>query len=116
MKSAHLPAAGLRQDYIEEAKMLKVPVKSFLPNKKMAQPGQFSLHELLCSYSLSRRVKPPWLCKLRIKKLKNGMKIQRPPEKPYNFPAKPQTAQRIFCSEKRPVPGKCRAELTVNKL
>ncbi|CAE6967578.1 HMGB2 [Symbiodinium sp. KB8] len=60
------------KDYIEEAKMLKVPVKSFLPNKKMA-----------------------------IKKLKNGMKIQRLPEKPYNFPAKPPTAQRIFCSEKR---------------
>ncbi|CAE7251331.1 HMGB2 [Symbiodinium sp. CCMP2592] len=69
------------KDYIEEAKMLKVPVKSFLPNKKLALPGQFSLHE--------------------IKKLKNGMKIQRPPEKPYNFPAKPPTAQRIFCSEKR---------------
>ena len=33
------------------------------------------------------------------------MKIQRLPEKPYNFPAKPPTAQRIFCSEKRPVSG-----------
>ena len=52
MGSEIRPSTRLRQDYIEEAKMLKVPVKSFLPNKKMAQPGQFSLDELLCSYNL----------------------------------------------------------------
>ncbi|CAE7618338.1 cka1 [Symbiodinium pilosum] len=60
------------KEYIEEAKMLKLPVKSLLSKKKMA-----------------------------IKKLKNGMKIQPLPEKPENFPTKPPNAKRIFCSEKR---------------
>ncbi|CAE6941301.1 Hmgb2 [Symbiodinium natans] len=60
------------KDYVEEAKMLKVPVKNLLSKKKLA-----------------------------FKKLKNGMKVQPLPEKPDSLPTKPPSAQRIFFSEKR---------------
>eukprot|EP00442_Polarella_glacialis_P052180 CAMPEP_0115150676 /NCGR_PEP_ID=MMETSP0227-20121206/65176_1 /TAXON_ID=89957 /ORGANISM="Polarella glacialis, Strain CCMP 1383" /LENGTH=1249 /DNA_ID=CAMNT_0002561077 /DNA_START=69 /DNA_END=3819 /DNA_ORIENTATION=+ len=60
------------KEYIEEAKMLKVPVKSLLATKKNA-----------------------------IKKLKNGMKILPLPDKPMEIPSKPAGARKLFMKEKK---------------
>ncbi|CAK8985915.1 unnamed protein product [Durusdinium trenchii] len=60
------------KEYIEEAKSLKVPVRSLLSSKKKA-----------------------------IKKLKNGMKLQPLPDRPESMPTKPAKARRIYFLEKR---------------
>jgi len=59
-------------EYMQEAKMLKVPVRSLLSQKKQA-----------------------------IKKLKNGMRLMPDPDKPTDLPQKPMSAKRIFIREKR---------------
>ena len=55
------------KEYMEEAKLLKVPVKSLLANKVQS-----------------------------IKKLKNGTKILPLPEKPEDVPIKPPGAYKLF--------------------
>jgi len=60
------------KEYMEEAKTLKVPVRSLLHRKKKV-----------------------------IKKLKNGMKLQPLPDRPESMPSKPPKARRIFFVEKR---------------
>eukprot|EP00434_Breviolum_minutum_P017051 symbB.v1.2.015044.t1/scaffold1112.1/size147309/2 len=60
------------KEYMDEAKSLKVPVRSLLHKKNKA-----------------------------IKKLKNGMKLQPLPDRPESMPSKPPKARRIFFMEKR---------------
>eukprot|EP00435_Cladocopium_sp_Y103_P071888 s240_g38.t1 len=60
------------KEYMDEAKTLKVPVRSLLHRKKKV-----------------------------IKKLKNGMKLQPLPDRPESMPSKPPKARRIFFLEKR---------------
>mmetsp|Transcript_81078 Transcript_81078/g.142961 ORF Transcript_81078/g.142961 Transcript_81078/m.142961 type:complete len:1231 (+) Transcript_81078:30-3722(+) len=65
-------ALPMWKEYMEEAKMLKVSVKSLLSQKKQV-----------------------------IKKLKNGMRLLPLPEKPTDMPQKPPSAKRLFIREKR---------------
>ncbi|CAJ1421952.1 unnamed protein product, partial [Effrenium voratum] len=60
------------QEYVEEAKALRVPVRGLLSKKKKS-----------------------------IKKLKNGMKLLPLPDRPETMPSKPPKAKRIFFQEKR---------------
>lgn len=60
------------QEYIKEAKSLRLPVTNLLLQKKKV-----------------------------IKRLKNGIKVMPMPSKPANYPTKPPTAFKLFVAEKR---------------
>lgn len=60
------------QEYLKEAKRLKVPIKQLLSNQKKS-----------------------------IKKLKNGMRFVPLPDKPDDLPSKPPSAKKLFFREKR---------------
>ncbi len=60
------------QDYLKEARRLKVPIKSLLTAKKIV-----------------------------VKRLKNGIRYIPMPEKPPDYPQKPPTAYSLFCANRK---------------
>lgn len=90
------------QEYMDEAKSLKVPVRSLLHKKNKAPPSCNFWLSLLAAFFFGEVFFSHFrsLC-LRIKKLKNGMKLQPLPDRPESMPSKPPKARRIFFMEKR---------------